>query len=140
MTHPVVPEEPRDEGSRRVLDVRGLAYAYPDGHQALFGVDLHVRQGERVALLGPNGAGKTTLVLHLNGILQAGAGTVEISGLPVAKPHLKEIRRRVGIVFQDPDDKAEIEVQGDLYVVMRERDVHAMASERLADEATGLYL
>jgi len=105
VTHPVVPEEPRDEGSRRVLDVRGLAYAYPDGHQALFGVDLHVRQGERVALLGPNGAGKTTLVLHLNGILQAGAGTVEISGLPVAKPHLKEIRRRVGIVFQDPDDQ-----------------------------------
>ena len=88
-----------------VLDVRGLAYAYPDGHQALFGVDLHVHQGERVALLGPNGAGKTTLVLHLNGILQAGAGTVEISALPVAKPNLKEIRRRVGIVFQDPDDQ-----------------------------------
>ena len=91
--------------STPVLDVRGLAYAYPDGHQALFGVDLHVHKGERVALLGPNGAGKTTLVLHLNGILQAGAGTVEISGLPVAKPHLKEIRRRVGIVFQDPDDQ-----------------------------------
>jgi cobalt/nickel transport system ATP-binding protein len=88
-----------------VLDVRGLAYAYPDGHQALFGVDLHVHAGERVALLGPNGAGKTTLVLHLNGILHAGAGTVEISGLPVAKPNLKEIRRRVGIVFQDPDDQ-----------------------------------
>jgi len=88
-----------------VLDVRGLAYAYPDGHQALFGVDLHVHQGERVAMLGPNGAGKTTLVLHLNGILQAGAGSVEISGLPVAKPNLKEIRRRVGIVFQDPDDQ-----------------------------------
>ena len=88
-----------------VLDVSGLAYAYPDGHQALFGVDLHVHAGERVALLGPNGAGKTTLVLHLNGILQAGAGTVEVSGLPVTKPNLKEIRRRVGIVFQDPDDQ-----------------------------------
>jgi cobalt/nickel transport system ATP-binding protein len=88
-----------------VLDVRGLAYAYPDGHQALFGVDLHVHAGERVALLGPNGAGKTTLVLHLNGILRAGAGTVEVSGLPVEKPNLKEIRRRVGIVFQDPDDQ-----------------------------------
>lgn len=42
------------------LEVAGLAYAYPDGHQALFGVDLTVGQGERVALLGPNGAGKTT--------------------------------------------------------------------------------
>lgn len=88
-----------------MLDVRGLAFAYPDGHQALFGVDLHVHRGERVALLGPNGAGKTTLVLHLNGILTAGAGSVAVSGLPVAKEHLGEIRRRVGIVFQDPDDQ-----------------------------------
>ena len=88
-----------------VLDVRGLAYAYPDGHQALYGVDLHVHTGERVALLGPNGAGKTTLVLHLNGILSPGAGTVAVSGLPVAKEHLPEIRRRVGVVFQDPDDQ-----------------------------------
>jgi cobalt/nickel transport system ATP-binding protein len=87
------------------LDVRGLAYVYPDGHQALHGVDLHVHPGERVALLGPNGAGKTTLVLHLNGILTAGAGSVSVSGLPVAKEHLQEIRRRVGIVFQDPDDQ-----------------------------------
>ena len=91
--------------STPVLDVAGLAYAYPDGHQALAGVDLHVHQGERVALLGPNGAGKTTLVLHLNGILVAGAGTVSVSGLPVEKQHLREIRRRVGVVFQDPDDQ-----------------------------------
>jgi cobalt/nickel transport system ATP-binding protein len=88
-----------------VLDVRGLAYAYPDGHQALYGVTLQVQAGERVALLGPNGAGKTTLVLHLNGILTAGVGTVEVSGLPVGKSTLAEIRRRVGIVFQDPDDQ-----------------------------------
>ncbi|WP_340540503.1 energy-coupling factor ABC transporter ATP-binding protein [Nocardioides sp. GXZ039] len=88
-----------------VLDVAGLAYAYPDGHQALYGVDLHVHAGERVALLGPNGAGKTTLVLHLNGILTAGAGSVEVGGLPVRKENLQEIRRRVGIVFQDPDDQ-----------------------------------
>ena len=88
-----------------VLDVRGLAFAYPDGHQALFGVDLHVHRGERVALLGPNGAGKTTLVLHLNGILEAGAGTVSVSGLPVVRENHLEIRRRVGIVFQDPDDQ-----------------------------------
>jgi cobalt/nickel transport system ATP-binding protein len=91
--------------SAPVLDVRGLAYAYPDGHQALYGVDLHVHRGERVALLGPNGAGKTTLVLHLNGILTAGAGSVAVSGLPVAKRNLAEVRRRVGVVFQDPDDQ-----------------------------------
>jgi len=88
-----------------VLDVRGLAHVYPDGQQALYGVDLHVHAGERVALLGPNGAGKTTLVLHLNGILEPSAGAVSVSGLPVTKPNLREVRRRVGIVFQDPDDQ-----------------------------------
>ncbi|NUL04426.1 ABC transporter ATP-binding protein [Streptomyces lunaelactis] len=87
------------------LEVSGLAYAYPDGHQALFGVDLTVGRGERIALLGPNGAGKTTLVLHLNGILAGGAGSVSVAGLPVARANLAEIRRRVGIVFQDPDDQ-----------------------------------
>ncbi|GAA4842385.1 ABC transporter ATP-binding protein [Actinomycetospora corticicola] len=87
------------------LEVEGLAFAYPDGHQALFGVDLRIERGERVALLGPNGAGKTTLVLHLNGVHRAGAGTVRVGGLEVAKPYLQEIRRRVGVVFQDPDDQ-----------------------------------
>ena len=87
------------------LEVRDLWFAYPDGTVALGGVDLAVAPGERVALLGPNGAGKTTLVLHLNGILQPQRGSVVVGGLPVAKEHLREIRRRVGIVFQDPDDQ-----------------------------------
>ncbi|GAA4903124.1 energy-coupling factor ABC transporter ATP-binding protein [Streptomonospora salina] len=87
------------------LEVDGLGYHYPDGHPALSGVDLTVDRGERVALLGPNGAGKTTLVLHLNGILTAATGHVRIAGLEVRRGHLQEIRRRVGIVFQDPDDQ-----------------------------------
>jgi cobalt/nickel transport system ATP-binding protein len=87
------------------LAVRDLAFAYPDGHQALFGVDLTLQPRERVALLGPNGAGKTTLVMHLNGILQPGHGTVEVAGLPVEPDNYQEVRRRVGIVFQDPDDQ-----------------------------------
>ncbi|WP_066368833.1 energy-coupling factor ABC transporter ATP-binding protein [Herbidospora mongoliensis] len=87
------------------LDVRDLAYAYPDGTQALFGVTLSIARGERVALLGPNGAGKTTLVMHLNGILTPGHGEVRVAGLPVTKENLKEVRRRVGLIFQDPDDQ-----------------------------------
>ncbi|MER6509163.1 ABC transporter ATP-binding protein [Nonomuraea sp. NPDC001636] len=87
------------------LEVSDLAYAYPDGTQALFGVNLAIGRGERVALLGPNGAGKTTLVMHLNGILTAGHGGVAVGGVPVRKDTLKEIRQRVGLVFQDPDDQ-----------------------------------
>jgi cobalt/nickel transport system ATP-binding protein len=56
-------------------------------------------------LLGPNGAGKTTLVLHLNGIIEPDSGTVRVAGLPVVPEHLMEVRRRTGVVFQDPDDQ-----------------------------------
>ncbi len=87
------------------IEVDGLHFAYPDGRVALRGVDLTVSAGERVAVLGPNGAGKTTLALHLNGINTPSAGRVRITGLAVAKPHLAEVRRRVGMVFQDPDDQ-----------------------------------
>lgn len=82
----------------------GLAYDYPGGRQALRGVDLHVGHGERVALLGPNGAGKTTLLLHLNGLLR-GRGSLEVAGIDVHERASKQLRARVGLVFQDPDDQ-----------------------------------
>jgi len=102
---PSVPPAAAPDTLAPSLAVERLAFAYPDGHQALFGVDLVVERGERVALLGPNGAGKTTLILHLNGILTAGHGSVTVAGLPVSRESLPEIRRRVGVVFQDPDDQ-----------------------------------
>ncbi len=83
----------------------GPAYAYPDGHQVLHGVNLRGERGERVAVLGPNGAAKTTSVLHLNGVLGGGSGRGEVAGLPVEKAHLREVRRRVGVVSRDPDDQ-----------------------------------
>ena len=91
-----------------LIEVKSLAFAYPDGHQALFGVNLSIEAGERVALLGPNGAGKTTLALHLVGILEAGAGEIFVAGKRIEardKALLAELRRSVGIVFQDPDDQ-----------------------------------
>ncbi|GAB3645328.1 energy-coupling factor ABC transporter ATP-binding protein [Glycomyces tarimensis] len=87
------------------LKVTGLRHVYPDGHRALDGVDLDLHDGERVAVLGPNGAGKTTLMLHLVGLLDATEGTVTVGGLQMSKQTLAEIRRRVGIVFQSPDDQ-----------------------------------
>ena len=90
------------------LVIEDLAFAYPDGNQALFGVNLKVKRGERVALLGPNGAGKTTLILHLNGILNSGHGRVFVADKLVDskdKDGLMQIRSKIGIVFQDPDDQ-----------------------------------
>jgi cobalt/nickel transport system ATP-binding protein len=66
---------------------------------------LQINKGERVALLGPNGAGKTTLVMHLNGILISDQGIVKVAGIKVDKENLFEVRKRVGLVFQDPDDQ-----------------------------------
>ena len=87
------------------IRVDDLRHVYPDGHLALDGVNLTVAAGERVAVLGPNGAGKTSLMLHLNGVLTASAGTVEIIGVPVVRKTLRQIRECVGVVFQDPDDQ-----------------------------------
>lgn len=88
----------------RAIEVRGLRYRYPDGTQALDGIDFHLDTGETVALLGSNGSGKTTFVLHLNGLLQ-GEGSVEVCGLPVKSDTLEQIRAKVGIVFQDSEEQ-----------------------------------
>lgn len=87
-----------------LIEVRGLRFRYDDGTAALNGVDFQLNAGETVALLGPNGSGKTTFVLHLNGLL-SGEGTVEVCGLKVDKKNLPEIRRKVGIIFQDSDNQ-----------------------------------
>ena len=89
--------------------VTDLRFGYPgartDRTSILDGVSFEVRAGERVAILGPNGAGKTTLMLHLNGILTAASGEVRIGDTVVSRQTVRSIRRRVGLVFQDPDDQ-----------------------------------
>jgi cobalt/nickel transport system ATP-binding protein len=87
------------------VEVAGLSFAYPDGSPALDGLTLAVSAGQRVAVLGPNGAGKTTFALHLNGILRAETGRVAVSGIELTDASVQELRRRVGMVFQDPDDQ-----------------------------------
>jgi cobalt/nickel transport system ATP-binding protein len=86
------------------IEVSELLYTYPDGEQALKGVTFKVREHEKVAIIGPNGAGKSTLLTHLNGV-KTGEGSIRICGLDINKGNLPEIRKRVGIVFQDPDDQ-----------------------------------
>ncbi len=102
--------------------VRDLSYRYPDGRLALHAVDLTIARGETVALVGPNGAGKSTLLLHLNGLLpgkvtnlhthserdgksKKPGASVWIDGIEVNTKNGPEVRRRVGLLFQDPDDQ-----------------------------------
>lgn len=87
------------------IEVSQLTFRYPGGDEAISGIDLVVQPGERLALFGPNGAGKTTFVLHLNGIHRASSGSVHIGGRTLDDSSVMEIRRRVGLVFQDPDDQ-----------------------------------
>ncbi len=86
------------------LDMKNISYAYPDGRVALSDITLSVAAGERLVIVGPNGAGKSTLLMTLNGLYEP-AGSLTVTGLPLIKENLPEIRRRVGIVFQDPDDQ-----------------------------------
>jgi cobalt/nickel transport system ATP-binding protein len=91
--------------SHHTLDVTELGFSYPDGTVALAGVSFHLGHGESVAIVGANGAGKSTLLMHLNGLLSPSKGAVRIGGLPVTKDTVKDIRKTVGMVFQDPDDQ-----------------------------------
>jgi energy-coupling factor transporter ATP-binding protein EcfA2 len=87
-----------------VILVHGLRYRYPDGTQALDGIDFCLQAGESVALFGANGSGKTTFVLHLNGLLE-GEGTIDICGKRLSKDTVAEARAKVGLVFQDSDEQ-----------------------------------
>ena len=91
--------------SHHTITVDDLSFAYPDGTRALDGVSFAAGHGETIAVVGANGAGKSTLLLHLNGLLTPEHGSVDIGGVPVTKATLPDIRRTVGMVFQDPDDQ-----------------------------------
>lgn len=80
-----------------------VAYAYPDGVQALAGVSFAAGPGERVGLVGPSGAGKSTLALALLGFVTPLRGRITVDGIEVAKKSLPAVRERVGLIFQDPD-------------------------------------
>lgn len=91
--------------NRKAVVVKNLSYTYPDGTNALENVSFEIFKGECVALVGSNGAGKSTLLLQLNRIIESQSGSIEIVGKILNKKNVREIRKRVGLVFQDPENQ-----------------------------------
>jgi cobalt/nickel transport system ATP-binding protein len=87
------------------LEMDDVQYAYPNGRMTLRGISLKVRAGERVAVVGPNGAGKSTLVMVAAGLFKPQRGSVRLFGVESFSEGFRSIRRRIGVVFQDPDDQ-----------------------------------
>lgn len=123
-----------------LLDAGMIRHVYADGGTALDGCSLSIRRGSRNALLGSNGSGKTTLLKHFNGLLRPASGTVRLDGVPLdySRQGLHALRRRVGLVFQNPDHQlfsasvAEDVSFGPLNLGLGEATVRRRVAEALA--------
>ncbi|MHA1596601.1 MAG: energy-coupling factor ABC transporter ATP-binding protein [Candidatus Asgardarchaeia archaeon] len=103
-----------------MIEVNDVWYKYGDGTIALRGVSVEVREGEMMALMGPTGAGKTTLAKHMNGLLKPNKGYVVVDGMDTREHSVAEIARKVGYVFQNPDNFLFAEtVEEELYFTLK---------------------
>jgi cobalt/nickel transport system ATP-binding protein len=91
--------------SHHIIELENVHFTYPDGTRALEGISFQIIHGESVGIVGANGAGKSTLLLQINGILFPTQGSVRIGETTLSKRTVKEIRKRIGFVFQNPDDQ-----------------------------------
>ncbi|MFH1287521.1 MAG: ABC transporter ATP-binding protein [bacterium] len=91
--------------SHHIIKAENLCFSYPDGTKAIDGLSFEITHGESVGIIGPNGAGKSTFILQLNGFFLPTSGSLNIGGTPVTQKTKMEIRRHVGLVFQNPDDQ-----------------------------------
>jgi cobalt transport protein ATP-binding subunit len=123
------------------IEIENLVYSYPDGWQAIKGVNLKIAPGEKIAIVGPNGAGKSTMLLHLNGLLE-GNGKINVLGRALKNADnktIQQIRALVGVVFQDPDDQLfsptvyEDVAFGPIYMGLSPSDVDSRVEKALAD-------
>ena len=88
-----------------LIETRDLCYSYPHSVRALEGINFIAPRNARIAVIGSNGAGKSTLFKHFNGIFKPTTGSILIRGEPITKANIREVRKFVGIVFQNADDQ-----------------------------------
>ncbi|MDD4366854.1 MAG: ABC transporter ATP-binding protein [Eubacteriales bacterium] len=88
-----------------MIKIKNLTVKYPDGTEALRSLDLAVNEGESIALMGSNGAGKSSLLLAITGIAPYADGEIYVDDILLSKKTVADVRQRVGMIFQDPDDQ-----------------------------------
>ncbi len=88
-----------------IIETQDLCHTYKGNIDALKNISFIAPRNTRIAIIGPNGAGKSTLFKHFNGVLKPTSGKVLIRGEPITKENIREVRRTVGLVFQNPDDQ-----------------------------------
>ena len=91
--------------SKKIIESYNIFYKYPDGYRAIKDVSFYVREGEKLGIIGANGAGKSTMLKLLTGILSSENGEIIVNGILLNKKNLKEIRKKVGFVFQESDNQ-----------------------------------
>lgn len=120
------------------LVARNVSYRYPDGSIGVENVDLVISKGERVAIIGENGSGKSTLIFLLSGLLKPNKGEVKILGF--SNKEIEEIRRRVGVVFQNPDDFLfNPTVRDELLYVPRQLEMSKEEMEKIVQEISQIF-
>lgn len=88
-----------------MLEIKNLNYSYPDGKKALKDINIKIYDNETIGIVGANGAGKSTLIKTMVGIFLTDQGEIIVDGEKVTKKTLNSIRKKVGVVFQNPDDQ-----------------------------------
>lgn len=91
--------------SHHIVKFENVSYQYPDGTKAIKNISFLITHGESVGIVGANGSGKTTLLMHLNGYVLPTEGIINIGDIILNKNTRQEIRKKVGLVFQNPDDQ-----------------------------------